>query len=40
MPELINQIEVDPRVEFISACNNATWSVGEIALNLGQGKST
>jgi len=33
MPELITQIEPEPKVEFISACNNAVWSVGEIAMH-------
>jgi transportin-1 len=35
MPELITQIQPEPKFEFISACNNATWSVGEVALHFG-----
>ena len=27
----------EPKVEFISACNNAAWSVGEVALRYGRG---
>lgn len=37
MPELIAQIEAEPRPEFVSASNNAAWSVGEIALHLQDG---
>ncbi|KAG8899351.1 hypothetical protein FRC00_001551, partial [Tulasnella sp. 408] len=36
MPEIISQIEPEPKFEFISASNNAAWSVGEIALRYGQ----
>ncbi|CDO74714.1 hypothetical protein BN946_scf184847.g22 [Trametes cinnabarina] len=32
MHELIAQLDPEPKVEFISACNNAAWAVGEIAL--------
>ncbi|CAG8640503.1 13232_t:CDS:10, partial [Acaulospora colombiana] len=37
MPELINQLDPSPKVEFVSASNNAAWSAGEIALHYGQG---
>lgn len=33
--ELILQLDPEPKVEYISACNNAAWSVGEIALRYG-----
>ncbi|KAL4248239.1 Importin beta family protein [Abortiporus biennis] len=36
MQELIAQLDPDPKVEFISACNNAAWSVGEVALRYGR----
>ncbi|KAI0067569.1 ARM repeat-containing protein [Artomyces pyxidatus] len=36
MQELILQLDPEPRVEFISACNNAAWSVGEVALRYGR----
>ncbi|PFH50468.1 hypothetical protein AMATHDRAFT_3953 [Amanita thiersii Skay4041] len=36
MAELILQLDPEPRVEFISASNNAAWSVGEVALRYGQ----
>ena len=39
MHELIEQLDPEPKVEFVSACNNAAWSVGEIALRYGRGKS-
>lgn len=39
MVELIAQLDPEPKVEFISACNNAAWSVGEVALRYGRGKS-
>jgi transportin-1 len=39
MPELIAQIEVDPKVENVSVCNNAAWAAGEIALQF-QGMDT
>lgn len=42
MPELVNQLALGSsashgqmKSEFISACNNAAWSVGEIALHIG-----
>ncbi len=38
MPQLLDQITPEPKHEFVSACNNAAWSVGEIALNMGQGE--
>lgn len=40
MQELIAQLDPEPKVEFVSACNNAAWSVGEVALRYGRGKST
>ncbi|KAI0669611.1 ARM repeat-containing protein [Trametes maxima] len=36
MQELISQLDPEPKVEFISACNNAAWAVGEIALRYGR----
>ncbi|RDX49351.1 ARM repeat-containing protein [Lentinus brumalis] len=36
MQELIVQLDPEPKVEFISACNNAAWAVGEIALRYGR----
>ncbi|OCH90570.1 ARM repeat-containing protein [Obba rivulosa] len=36
MQELIAQLDPEPKVEFISACNNAAWSVGEVALRYGR----
>lgn len=38
MQELIVQLDPEPKVEFISACNNAAWSVGEVALRYGRGQ--
>ncbi|KAJ3554427.1 hypothetical protein NM688_g3116 [Phlebia brevispora] len=38
MQELIVQLDPEPKVEFISACNNAAWSVGEVALRYGRGE--
>lgn len=44
MPELVNQLALGGaqapgqgtgKSEFVSACNNAAWSVGEIALHIG-----
>ncbi|THH08002.1 hypothetical protein EW145_g3006, partial [Phellinidium pouzarii] len=35
MQELVLQLDPEPKVEFISACNNAAWSVGEVALRYG-----
>jgi hypothetical protein len=32
MPSVIQQIEIDPPQNHVSVCNNATWAVGEIAL--------
>lgn len=32
MPLVMQQIELEPSVECVSVCNNATWAVGEIAL--------
>ena len=39
MQELVAQLDPEPKVEFISACNNAAWAVGEIALRYGRGES-
>jgi transportin-1 len=39
MAELILQLDPEPKVEFVSACNNAAWSVGEVALRYGRGTS-
>ncbi|KAG6335827.1 hypothetical protein ID866_3263 [Astraeus odoratus] len=36
MNELILQLDPEPKIEFISACNNAAWSVGEVALRYGR----
>ncbi|KAF8870895.1 transportin-PC [Infundibulicybe gibba] len=36
MAELILQLDPEPKVEFISASNNAAWSVGEVALRYGR----
>ncbi|OJT13444.1 Transportin-2, partial [Trametes pubescens] len=36
MQEIIAQLDPEPKVEFISACNNAAWAVGEIALQFGR----
>nr|VWO95736.1 Phosphoinositide phospholipase C (EC [Ganoderma boninense] len=36
MQELIAQLDPEPKVEFVSACNNAAWAVGEIALRYGR----
>lgn len=35
MNELIQQLTPEPKVDFVSACNNAAWSVGEVALRYG-----
>ncbi|KAL5531979.1 hypothetical protein ACEPAF_5542 [Sanghuangporus sanghuang] len=35
MQELVLQLDPEPKVEFVSACNNAAWSVGEVALRYG-----
>ncbi len=37
MQELIVQLDPEPKVEFVSACNNAAWAVGEVALRYGRG---
>jgi len=37
MPELITQLDPMPKVDFVSASNNAAWSAGEIALHWGHG---
>lgn len=39
MQELVLQLDPEPKVEFISACNNAAWSVGEVALRYGPSTS-
>ncbi|KAL0955693.1 hypothetical protein HGRIS_001916 [Hohenbuehelia grisea] len=36
MAELTLQLDPEPKVEFISASNNAAWSVGEVALRYGR----
>ncbi|PCH36569.1 ARM repeat-containing protein [Wolfiporia cocos MD-104 SS10] len=36
MQELTLQLDPEPKVEFVSACNNAAWSVGEVALRYGR----
>ncbi|KAL1662658.1 armadillo-type protein [Schizophyllum commune] len=36
MSELIMQLDPEPKFEFISASNNAAWSVGEVALRYGR----
>ncbi|KAJ6455241.1 armadillo-type protein [Mycena sanguinolenta] len=36
MAELILQLEPEPKYHFISASNNAAWSVGEVALRYGR----
>jgi transportin-1 len=36
--ELVQQLDPEPKVEFISASNNAAWSVGEVALRFGLSK--
>ena len=38
MSELIMQLDPEPKFEFISASNNAAWSVGEVALRYGRGE--
>ncbi|MCO5585248.1 hypothetical protein L7F22_039181 [Adiantum nelumboides] len=35
MPELVNQIETEPKPDTVCVCNNASWSAGEIALQFG-----
>lgn len=39
MNELVLQLDPEPRLEYVSACNNAAWSVGEVALKYGRGRS-
>lgn len=36
MSELIVQLDPEPKFEFVSASNNAAWSVGEVALRYGR----
>src|ERR1700722_17316114 len=38
MSELILQLDPEPKVDFVSASNNAAWSVGEVALRYGRGE--
>ena len=38
MQELIMQLDPEPKFEFVSASNNAAWSVGEVALRYGRGE--
>lgn len=38
MNELILQLDPEPKFEFVSASNNAAWSVGEVALRYGRGE--
>ncbi|PKI85533.1 hypothetical protein MVES_000217 [Malassezia vespertilionis] len=35
MPQLLAQVSADQMYEHLSACNNATWACGEIALQYG-----
>ncbi|KAF8525967.1 armadillo-type protein [Hysterangium stoloniferum] len=35
MPEIVAQLYPDPKPDEVSACNNAAWSVGEVALRYG-----
>lgn len=35
MPFIVSQLYPDPKPEEVSACNNAAWCVGEIALRYG-----
>jgi len=37
MHELIGQLDPEPKFEFVSASNNAAWSVGEVSLRYGRG---
>ena len=39
LPELVNQIETEPKAEAISVCNNAAWAAGEIALKFGASRN-
>ena len=34
--ELTLQLDPEPKVEFVSASNNAAWSIGEVALRYGR----
>ncbi|KIY70670.1 ARM repeat-containing protein [Cylindrobasidium torrendii FP15055 ss-10] len=36
MNELVLQLDPEPKLEFVSASNNAAWSVGEAALRYGR----
>jgi transportin-1 len=36
IPELTQQLDPEPKVEFVSASNNAAWSIGEVALKYGR----
>ncbi|TFL07426.1 armadillo-type protein [Pterulicium gracile] len=36
MSNLILQLDPEPKVEFVSASNNAAWSVGEVSLRYGR----
>lgn len=38
MSNLILQLDPEPKVEFVSASNNAAWSVGEVSLRYGRGE--
>lgn len=33
----ILQLDLERKIEFISASNNAAWSVGEVAMRYGRG---
>jgi len=35
MPELIAQIQNEPKAEYVSVCNNAAWSIGEVVMQYG-----
>ena len=37
MPDIVSQLYPDPKPDEVSACNNAAWCVGEVALRYGQG---
>lgn len=37
MAELTLQLDPEPKFGFVSASNNAAWSVGEVALHYGHG---
>ena len=36
--DLIAQLDSEPKVEFMRACNQAAWAVGEVALCYVHGK--